>query len=330
MAHNIAMIDGQAAMAYYGETPWHGLGTALPRAATAAEIIAAAGLDWTVEKRPIAGTKTDENGNPLYWEIVRKAAQSDGVDVQLGRCTSAYQPLQNREAFAFFDLIVANDSAIYHTAGALGDGEKVWVLAKLPSSIVVKGGDEVEKFLLLSNSHNGREAVTVKFTPIRVVCQNTLNAAMQDGNAGIRLKHTASLQARLAEVPDLLGISYDVFSGLEELYSAMADKTLTTQGVHDYLNMLMPLTDTQSVKKLTDGLLPTRWQAVLADFERHEIPATNGTLWAAYNAFTHYIDYVVGREQGNPDARLKRTMFGAGADAKVQALQAARKVLTAA
>ena len=322
MPANIAEINGKSAIAFYGLEPWHHLGTRLNNVATAEEMIQAASLDWNVLKQPIAGST---NG---HYELVREArAGTNEVNVQLGRCTKAYEPLQNRDAFAFFDGIVSEGSAIFHTAGALGDGERIWVLAKLPSSIVVSGNDIVDKYLLLTNTHNGGEAVTVKFTPIRVVCQNTLSAALRDGSTAVRIKHTASMMSRLSDVPGLLGLSHDVFAGLEEAYAAMAEKALQEQDVFDYLNSLMPMTETQLMHKVAKSKMPKRWEAVLTDFEAHPITETKGTLWALYNAFTHYIDYAELGRKKDESSRLERVWYGEGAAVKVHALNQARKVL---
>ena len=319
MAHNLAMNGGTANIAYYGEVPWHKLGLPLNKPATAAEMIVAAQLNWEVEHRLVMGSSNNR------YELIRKARPGhDEVDVQLGRCTRSYNVLQNDVAFNFLDGLATSGQVEFHTAGALGDGEVIWALVKLPNSIVVKGNDIVDKYLLLSNSHNGSESVTIKFTPIRVVCNNTLNAAMRDGNTAIRLKHTASLQSRLADVPDLLGISHDVFSYMEELYTKMANTQMTGSSVRDYMNRLIPLTPGQQQKRITDGLYPARWAAILDEFEKHDIPETKGTMWALYQAFTHYIDYAKsGRSGADDSARLKRVWCGAGAELKLDALQLA-------
>lgn len=166
MAHELFIENGQASMMYVGNAPWHGLGTKLNQPATSAEAICAAKLDWQVVKRPIYAV-----GDGCLFPIPDKEAilrkgepgQPDGP--VFGVVSTQYTPLQNTEAFEFFDSIVEGKQAIYHTAGALGKGERIWILAKLPSSIRVIGDDITDKYLLLSNSHDASSAIQVKFTP---------------------------------------------------------------------------------------------------------------------------------------------------------------------
>lgn len=164
MAHELATTNGKAAMMFYGETPWHGLGTRLDNPATAAEAIVAAALDFSVDLEAI--TTTDGVPVPQRKAVMR----ADSGDV-LGVVGNSYIPIQNAEAFAFLDSVVAEGEVRYHTAGALGKGERIWMLAKLPGHIRIKNSDDVtDKYLLLSNSHDGSAALRVFFTPIRVVC----------------------------------------------------------------------------------------------------------------------------------------------------------------
>ncbi len=146
--------NGEASMMYVGGVPWHGLGTALDKPATAEEAIQAARLDWQVKKLPLYATDGDNSLLRLPVPDKFAVARENSLDV-LGVVGSSYTIVQNREAFAFFDPIVGQNAAIYHTAGALGKGERVWILAKLPDSIRVVGDDITDKFLLLTNSHDG-------------------------------------------------------------------------------------------------------------------------------------------------------------------------------
>lgn len=148
--HNLMILNGQASMFYIDETPWHGLGTRLNGPATAKEAIQAANLDWQVSKTPVF---TTVNGQRLLvpdtFAVVRHDPLNSPV---LGVVSKDYTPLQNAEAFGFFDPIVGENAAIYHTAGALGQGERIWLLAKLPGQLRVVADDGADKYLLLASS----------------------------------------------------------------------------------------------------------------------------------------------------------------------------------
>jgi phage/plasmid-like protein (TIGR03299 family) len=178
MAHNICIQNGEASMFYVDEVPWHGLGTKLEGPATAQEAISAAKLDWPVIKIPLyaGGDGERKHRVPDRFAIVPAHRWGREDCPAFGIVGNDYTPLQNHEAFDFFDSIVGEKAAIYHTAGALGDGERIWILARLPTDIHV-AGDAVNKYLLLSNTHDGNNSVQAKFTPIRVVCENTLTMA---------------------------------------------------------------------------------------------------------------------------------------------------------
>jgi phage/plasmid-like protein (TIGR03299 family) len=175
MAHDISTTNGKPAIAYFGDTPWHGLGTRLEEPANAELAIQAAGLDYQVELQDM----TTPRGSLVPG---RKAVVRSDTDDVLGVVSDSYTTIQNHECFSFLDSIVSAGELKYHTAGALGKGEKVWMLAKLPGEIRLKDSEDVtEQYLLLSNSHDGRSALRVFFTPIRVVCANTLGAAERRG-----------------------------------------------------------------------------------------------------------------------------------------------------
>ena len=157
----------------------------------------------------------------------------------LGIVSESYRVLQNRDAFHFFDPIVGEGAAVYHTAGALGCGEQVWVLAKLPGEILVAGRDPVEKYLLLSNSHDGGSAVQVKFTPIRVVYQNTLAQALGEGLT-YRARHDRDLFGGLRDVRKAMGFITDEYDRLGAAFEAMARVAMDAPAVRAYVAKVFP------------------------------------------------------------------------------------------
>jgi phage/plasmid-like protein (TIGR03299 family) len=326
MAHELEIRNGRASMMYVGETPWHGLGTRLDRAATSAEAIQAAGLDWEVVKLPL----TAREGSTIHlvdrYAVVRSDLWGTKEVAVLGVVGPDYTPLQNRDAFAFFDDIVGEDAAIYHTAGALRNGERVWILAKLPSSIRVVGDDVVHKYLLLSNSHDGSSSVEVKFTPIRVVCQNTLSFALRWGST-VRVPHTRNVKERLAEAAKLLGIVEFTYAQAGTVFSSMARVPLDTATLERYLRRVFPTPrDESDTARVARAARDRDWARYF--FEQgvgNQELRVRGTLWAAYNGVTEYVDHQ-GRYQ-SPDNRLASVWFGEGQRIKSRAFVAAMQMV---
>lgn len=321
-------------MAYVGKEPWHGLGTRVGQGVHADAMIVAAGLDWEVVKRPARGSRPIrkmKDGREIYprYEIVRIARPKHSEEeIVLGVVRDRYEPYQNKEAFVFFDDIVDREEAFFETAGALGEGERVWVMAKMPDAIQVVRGDECQKYLLLSNTHTGQGSVIVKFTAIRVVCQNTLMLAMEDGQPAFRVRHSKLMTERLQEVADLVAAAKAVYEDAAQLFQQLAKTELKKDLLDQYLESVFPPTPVQRKK----GERPPKGGHVLRLLE--EIPdlqsdGVRGTLWAAYNAITRFEDYRSVKEESG-DARLERVWFGSGAELKLRALQRAADLLARA
>ena len=312
-------------MAYYGEEPWHGLGKRVPKGITAERMIREAGLDWNVELRPARGSK-EINRKKEYsrYEVVRlPRPDTNEPEVLLGVVGRRYKLLQNTEAFQFFDPIVGQDKAYFETAGALGEGERIWIMARMPEIMEIVRGDECMKYLLLSNTHTGDGSVIVKFTSVRVVCQNTLMLAMEDGQKAYRVRHTKMMQFRLDELSKFLELTQNVFKAAEGRFKQFAEIQMVGGRMHQYLDAVFPRTKAQKKR----GENPPRWTYVRGLFESHpdlQMPGVRGTLWGAYNAVTRFEDYRQPQHEEQPDNRLERTWFGTGADIKLLALQKAQ------
>jgi len=314
MAHNVD------SMAYYGERPWHGLGTSIPARANASQMIAAAGLNWEVVMRPIPNVGTHAGKKVRRFHLVRMPRSQDEAEVPLGVVSPRYRALQNKEAFEFFDPIIGDSKAVFETAGSLGNGERIWVLAKVPGEIKVIGDDICSKYLLLSNAHDGRGSVSVKFTPIRVVCQNTLILAMESGEKAHNVRHSKHMQDRMQDVQELIGLIWKTFQKAEELFQSLAKVKVNAQRFDRYIEAVYPLTEEQR----KSNKRPERWDRVAKLFELGDEPdlRPSHSLWGAYNSVTRYEDYRQAKEAG-PDRRLNRIWFGQGADLKLHALQQA-------
>lgn len=314
-------------MMYYGARPWHKLGKEIPAAATSAEAITAAGLNWTVRKEPVYLGLPDNRKVPDLFATVRDDSQAI-----LGSVGSVYKVLQNKEAFSFFDAIVGVKEAIYHTAGALGKGEAIWLLAKLPGSIHVMGDDTAEKFLLLTNKHDGTGAVQVMFTPIRVVCQNTLNIAVSSASKKSSIRHTLSMGMRVKDVQEELGIINSRFSIFEEAARKLAVTQLTRDAWKSYLvNVGLAPKNKEDEARMT-----TRAQNIIDDVTRcfeygkgATLPSARGTAWGAFNAVVEYVDYHRSTRDtgaGDDSARTSSLLWGSGAGLKQKAWDVASAI----
>jgi phage/plasmid-like protein (TIGR03299 family) len=316
MAHNLATTNGKTAMMYTGETPWHQLGTKLNQLATAAEAIEASGLNYRVELKSLA----TEDGTAVPQ---RKGVVRSDTKAVLGVVGNSYIPVQNYQAFDFLDEIVAGGGLRYHTAGALGKGERIWMLAKLPTEIRVKESEDVvDKFLLLSNTHDGSTAMRVYFTPIRVVCQNTLNLAEQrEHGQGIAIMHRGNLRAKIQRARQVLGLAKHFYDDAEAKINILARHTPTPAQLKNYFEDLYPdpeHSDNSRAKKVRESLNQIFETGIGLD-----IRGIEGTTWAAYNAVTEYVDYHLPTRSPNPLERALRRLnsswFGSGAKVKARA-----------
>jgi len=303
-------------MMYVGEKPWHGQGQRLENAATSAEAITAAGLDWAVSKKPLF--LEDQTKVTKAYATVREDTKQ-----VLGVVGKVYHPLQNKSAFLFFDAVVGVKEAVYHTAGSLGQGECVWILAKLPGIIRVLGDDITEKYLLLTNRHDGFGSATVMFTPIRVVCQNTLNVAINSSDVRASLRHTPTIGLRVDEVRQQLSIIHAQFGIFEEAAKRLASIFRFKESFSNYLkNVGLIPSDTEKATTRAKKIM----EEVSRLFEEGKganMPSARGTAWGALNSVIEYADYLkpirTKSGEGNFDARAKSILFGSGADLKQRA-----------
>jgi phage/plasmid-like protein (TIGR03299 family) len=315
MPAGITATDG---MMYTGATPWHGLGVKLDNPATAAEAIAAAGLGWTVIKKPVYV----RNIHGGFEEIDGKAAilRQDTEEV-FGVLGTGYQPVQNSEAFGFFDSVIGQGEAIYHTAGSLYGGKRVWILAKLPENIEVVPGDVVQPYILLSNSHDGSQALRMQITPIRVVCWNTLSAALQR-QGGFYAKHTRNVMERANEAREVLGLAHSYYEMFARQVDQLVNTRMTVIEVQDYLQRVYRFQADKTYADQDHRILKSYETTLdLLNHPTNTIGGIAGTKWAAYNAVSYYVDHerpVRGGAYAD-DRRLDASWFGTGAELRQRA-----------
>jgi len=241
------------------------------------------------------------------------------ADKALGIVGKVYEPLQNKNAFKFFDDVMGGAGAFYETAGALGLGERVWLLAKLPNCIVVKGNDIVEKYLLLTNNHDGSTSINILLTPIRVVCQNTLNIALGGAkNADIaKIRHCSTTQNKIEYVRETLGLISTKFNEFEAIAHKLSSKMVNREMVENMIKASM-FTRKEATEKLK-----TRAQNIIEDvlciFEHgkgNDLPETKHSVWTAFNSVVEYVDYERG---SNPARRDESILFGSDQHIKQKA-----------
>jgi phage/plasmid-like protein (TIGR03299 family) len=324
MSSDLLIENGRAALMYVGDPPWHGLGQKLDKPATAAEALSAAHLDWEVTKVPVYAVEGDRSLRLDRMAVVRKDQWGSPTCPFFGLVAPNYDLLQNWELFAFFDPIVGEGAAIYHTAGALDRGARVWILAKLPDSITVVGDDITDKYLLLTNTHDGKSSVQVKFTPVRVVCSNTLIQALAAGPS-LRVPHTRQMRNRLAIARDNLGLIRAHYAEIEIVYKAMAVTPVDKSRLSLYVSAVLPEPKKKDDHAAIERVLEAR-HAVTRLFEHgygNQLKGVAGTLWAAYNGVTEHVDHSTSRRDGAQ--HLKHIWYGDGADLKVKAFTIAVK-----
>ena len=300
----------------YPETepsPWHNLGIELNNPKTARDAIKMAGLDYTVVKKPLKLKKG--------WKQEAYATVRTDNDEVLGQVKASYEPIQNIDAFTFFDTLVSEDKAIYETAGFFGKGEFIWILAKLPGYINVHGNDIVNKYLLLTNSHDGSSQVRVKLTPIRVVCNNTLTSALQ-GAGDIQIIHTPNAARDLEQATTMLVLSKCLYEQLDVKFNCMAARKVTQEQLREYVQALVPdneeAENTARTGKIRNSVLQLHDSGLGAHLAR-------GTLWGAFNSVAEYTDHMMSGEDSA--TRLDSIWFGRGEKLKLKAFNLAQRMM---
>lgn len=224
-------------MFYTREKPWHGLGTRVMEAPTSKAALQLAGLDWNVVQEPIY-TETEECIDGY------KANVRDSDRSVLGVVTDRYKVIQNEEAFAFIDALLG-EGVRFETAGSLNGGKKVWMLAHMPREYII-AGERISPYLVFSNTHDGSGAVKVAITPIRVVCNNTLNLALNTAKRSWSMVHTGAVKDKLEEARNTLFMAEQYMDSLGKEFERLRSIEMSDEEVLDYINLLLPCEENAS------------------------------------------------------------------------------------
>ena len=314
MAHMIEMIDGQASMAWAGETPWHGLGTKVSNDLTPEQMLKAANLDWKVTPVPafaeIGGKQVD---------IGRSALVRDRDNKVLDVITNDWVPNQNADAFEFFNDFIAAGEMEMHTAGSLRDGQMVWALAKVKDSFELFSGDQVDSYLLFTNPHKYGSSIDVRFTPIRVVCNNTLTLSLSSAaNQVVKVSHRNEFNGD--NVKEMLGVAKEKLQSYKEMAAYLGSKRFNDENIVDYFKRVFPVSGAKEISKNAEIALNIMDQQPGAEY-------AEGTWWQAFNAVTFMTDHVIGR---SADTRLQSAWYGYNKGLKTRALETAVEFAEAA
>ena len=300
-------------MAYAGEVPWHGLGHKVPSDLSTDQMMQAAGLDWTVQKIP-AFVKIEDESQAIDAAALVRSSDNKILDV----VSSDWNPVQNQEAFDFFqDFVNAGDMEM-HTAGSLKGGQIVWALAKINDSFELFGGDQVDSYMLFTNPHVYGQSLDIRFTPIRVVCNNTLTLSLSQKNGtAFKLSHRREFVADQAK--QALGIAHAKLDEYKSMASWMGSKRYDNESIKAYFQDLFPSQGDKDSRNAIKALEVLELQPGAKFAE--------GSWWQAFNAVTYMTDHLMGRSN---DARLQSAWFGVNKSLKNKALQQAIYMANAA
>jgi phage/plasmid-like protein (TIGR03299 family) len=309
MAHNLY----NDTMAYTGSEPWHQLGKHCEGAMTAAQAIEMADLGYMVIKEQLLR----QDGSLCKGGFATINTDNNKV---LGVVGARYEIIQNVRAFDFFDSLIGGEAgAIYQTAGALGDGERIWLLAKLPKSFSPIAGDKIEQYIMLMNSHDGSSPCQVMFTPIRVVCQNTLNMALGKGSTQIvKVRHTLNAEDRLEEAGKIMKEMNDYFTLMGDKCHELGKFIIDDDFINMYKNALFG--EEKDVAEGRGRTIRTKkidaFDGYMANGKGVELPGVKGTAWWPVQAAVEFADYTMPKLGKDPTDCV---IFGSGADFKQKA-----------
>jgi phage/plasmid-related protein TIGR03299 len=315
MAHNLNFNEEKGKHSFFSvkEKAWHGLGQIIEGYPTSAEAVKFAGLDYEVTKEDIYTISYNSNGQRMDFSNRIKThfatMRKDTGDV-LGVVGKDYQIVQNKDAFSFFDAIVGGDGILYETAGALGKGERIFITAKLPDYIKVGKDDLIEKYLFLTTSHDGFGSITAAFTPVRIVCNNTLNAAFRNCSNSVKIRHTQNAKERLEEAHKVLGISNRLADYLETAFNQWATVRITDKKVKQLIELAM-VPNKEVLHNINAGnadQLSTVFKNMCDNVYEYAMTSptqqtetTKGTVFGAYNAITGYFQNVRNYKNEKPN-----------------------------
>jgi phage/plasmid-like protein (TIGR03299 family) len=364
MGHNIHINkDGVASFFTVKELAWHTLGTVLEDAPNTEKAIVVSGMNFTVAKAPISAAVmfiTREKANELTSTVIKNTREisksefiseySLGVAIPnrmatyrtdtnevFGIVSDDYVITQNIEAFNFFDSVVGEGGAIYETGGCLGKGETVFLTAKLKDCIEV-GDDKIDQYLLFTTSHDGSSSIRVMYTPVRVVCNNTLQMALEgQSKHHILIKHSSKAKDKLEAAAELMALTGELSQKFGKVFTTMSQFKMTDEQLQDYIaRCVLP----EQVYKLTkddpivaEKIISTKTMNVIEGMYYYAIHGPGqdtkeckGTLYGAFNGVTGFYQNV--KEYSSEDYKFLSLYATDGMKKRQRAYEIANLLLT--
>ena len=317
MAHLIDQTKNEkGAFVAFQQPAWHKLGVTFDRALTVADALKEGGLDFDVTKHP--NIHRLPSGIDVISDDSFFTMRSDTNAVLGARLGKDYTVFQNSQALDFVQEILYRGTATIETAGAIDGGRKAFICLRNSKQIEVGSGDLVNSFVLIATSHDGSLSITAMPTNVRVVCNNTLSAALS-GKGAVKIRHTANANGRMQEALRVLGLLQDSQAQSEDSYNTMRNTAIDQNAFFDYVgNIFMTgaeISEAQAGKKVAE-LLSTRKANIINDVLKFATQGigqnsalTNGkpNMWYAYNAVTGYL---TGKKYGTADDRMNSLIFG--------------------
>lgn len=318
-------------MFYTGEVPWHGLGVALAQPATLDEALKVGGLNWRVEDVDL--TTADEPPSLIGRRkaLVRSDRPPGVAGRVLGVAHRAFKPIQNQEAGLLFDAIFGRGKRVYHTGGYLGDGEIVWLLAKIDKPLRIAGDDIVEPYALMANSHDGSMAFNIGITTVRVVCQNTLRLAMKEKiGQSFRRSHQGPFIDHARAANEFFSATLRELDHVTESFTRLSQRKCDDKKMEQIMLTLLPEPKKPRNSEKNIGLLRA-WENKVAEVRTArakiselrqsgkgmDLAGSRGTFWGVLNAILEFVDHH--RKVKGP--RIGDTLLGDGMDLKVKAFR---------
>lgn len=288
-------------MFYTREKPWHGLGTMVAEAPNSKDALRLAGLNWKVLQEPVY-TENEE--------LIQgyKANVRDTDRKVLGVVTDRYKVIQNEEAFAFTDTLLG-EGVRYETAGSLQEGRRVWMLARLPREFII-GGERISPYMVFSNTHDGSGAVKTALTPIRVVCNNTLNLALRTAKRSWSMIHTGDISGKIEEAKNTLLLADEYMTALGQEFEDLRKIKLSEKQVLDYIKILLPMEENYSLLQKR-GVEKLRADIKMRYFDAPDLKDVGNNGYRFVNAVSDFATHSTPRRK---TANYKENIFARTAD----------------